>query len=311
MSTPLFSLRFIFRAIALFLIAYGGSIVTSPAAGQSPGPSGYKLAETWKPGGEGRWDYMTVDPEAGRLYIARENRIQVLDTSTGTLVGEVAGLDGPHGVALVPGINRGFATSGNDGKVIVFDLATLKAAAAPISAGGKPDAITYDSKTNRVFAMNGKSHDITIIDPTTAKVIETIPLPGAPEFAVTDGAGRLFVNLEDANETVGLHIEKSNVHDDFNLAPGEHPTGLAIDPVGHHLFAGCANGHMIVLDYAAWKVVADLPIGAHVDATRFDPGTGYRRPSAPARPVQRSICNLPDKSPGTVQLRSGHPPERS
>jgi len=262
------------RAAAL-LCAIAFSARPSLAADQTPGPSGYKLTATWKPGGEGRWDYLTVDPAAGRLYIARENRIQVLDTSTGALVGEVPGINGAHGIALVPGANRGFATSGRDGKVIVFDLATLKPAADPIIAGTKPDAVIYDPKTDRVIVMNGGSDNITVIDPATAKVVGTIPLPGAPEFAATDGAGRLFVNLEDKSQTVAIDAQAMKVQNVWPLAPGQAPTGLAIDPAGHRLFAGCANRHLIVLDDNAGKVVGDLPIGDHVDATRFDPETGY------------------------------------
>jgi len=218
---------------------------------------------------------MALDSAAGRLYVARENRIQVLDTTTGALVGEVPGLNGAHGVALVPRLNRGVATSGRDGKVIVFDLGTLKAAADPITTGSKPDAITYDSKTNRVFAMDGASHDITVIDPAAAKVVGTIPLPGAPEFAVTDGAGGLFVNLEDKSELVAIDTQAMKVEHVWPLAPGEGPTGLAIDVAGHHLFSGCANQKLIVLDYTTGNVVSVLPIGAHVDAAGFDPGDGY------------------------------------
>lgn len=262
-------------AIALCVSAFFAGPVISPAAAQDQKTlDGYKLAATWKPAGEGHWDYMVVDPAAGRLYIARENRIQVLDTSTGALVGEVSGINGAHGVALVPSLNRGFATSGRDGKVIVFDLGTLKPAADPITAGTKPDAITYDPKTNRVFAMNGQSHDITVIDPASAKVTGTIPLPGAPEFAVPDGTGRLFVNIENKSEIVALDAQAMKVQNEWPLAPGEGPTGLSIDVKGHNLFSGCANGKMIVLDYTTGKVVSAIPIGSHVDATAFDTGNG-------------------------------------
>jgi len=263
-----FPSRISLAALCAFALC-GGSLRADP------GPSGYRLAATWKPGGEGRWDYLTLDPAAGRLYIARENRIQVLDTSTGALLGEVPGINGAHGVALVPALSRGFATSGHDGKVIVFDLRTLKAVADPITAGAKPDAITFDPKTNRVFAINGGSDNITVIDPATATVTGTIPLPGAPEFAVPDGAGRLFVNIEDKSQTVAIDAQAMKVTCVWPLAPGQSPTGLSIDAAGHRLFAGCANQHLIVLDGSTGQIVGDLPIGTHVDATRFDPGTGY------------------------------------
>jgi len=248
----------------------------APRAGsETAHSSGYKLDATWKPGGAGRWDYMEEDPAAGRLYIARENRVQVLDTRTGALAGEVPGLNQAHGIALVPTLHRGFATSGSDGKVIAFDLATLQPAAAPITAGTKPDAIVYDPKSNRVFAMNGESHDVTVIDPAAAKAIGEIALPGAPEFAAVDGAGQLFVNIEDKSLVVAIDTAAMKVTQTWPLAPGENPSGLSIDAAGHHLFAGCRNQMLIVLDDATGQVQATLPIGAHVDATRFDSGTGF------------------------------------
>lgn len=265
----------ILRAAALCSLAYCISGSVSGAAEQGGGASGYKLTGVWKPPGEGRWDYLTLDPDNGRLYIARENRIQVLDTSTGAPVGEVTGINGAHGVALAPAARRGFATSGRDGKVIVFDLATLKPAAEPITVGLKPDAITYDPKSNRVFAMDGGSNQITVIDPASATVTGTIPLPGRPEFAVPDGAGHLFVNIEDKSQVVAIDTQDMKVENVWPLAPGEGPTGLAIDVAGHHLFSGCANQHLIVLDDTTGKVVGDLPIAKRVDATQFDPGTGY------------------------------------
>jgi YVTN family beta-propeller protein len=266
---------FSFFRLAGALCAFALYVVPAGSLVAGPGPSGYKLAATWKPGGEGRWDYMTLDPTAGRLYIARENRIQVLDTSSGALVGEVPGLDGAHGVALVTGLGRGFATSGRAGTVIAFDLKTLKPIGPPIPAGIKPDAIAYEPQTNRVFAMNGGSDNITVIDAATARVSGTIPLPGAPEFAVSDWVGHLFVNIEDKSETVEIDAQAMKVAQIWPLAPGERPTGLSIDRSGNHLFAGCANKTLVVLDDMTGKVLAALPIGAHVDATRFDDGYAF------------------------------------
>ena len=240
-----------------------------------PSASGYRLAATWKPGGEGGWDYLTFDPEAHRLYVTRTDRVQVIDGDKGTLVGEVPGLDGGHGVALAPEFSRGFATSGKSGTVIVFDLKTLKAIGEPVAVGKKPDAIIYEPSTKHVFAFNGESEDATVIDAATAKVVATIPLGGGPEFAAADGQGGLFVNLEDQSKTLAIDVRKNTVTERWPLAPGESPSGLTIDPAKHRLFAGCHNEEMAVLDSQSGKVLATPAIGKGVDACAFDPGTGF------------------------------------
>ena len=245
---------------------------SSPA---DPGASGYHLAATWKPGGDGGWDYLVFDPQTRRLYVTRPDRVQVIDGDKGTLLGEVPGLDGGHGVALAPEFNRGFASSGKSGTVIVFDLKILQPIGAPIPVGKKPDAILYEPASKHVFVFNGESKDASVIDAATARVVATVPLGGGPEFAVADGKGGLFVNLEDENETLAIDTQKNVVTQHWSLAPGESPSGLAMDPAKHRLFAGCHNKQMAVLDAESGKVLATPPIGAGVDACAFDPGTGY------------------------------------
>ncbi len=262
-------------ALALCILACCAAGYSPHAAAQTKNPSGYKLAATWKVSGDGSWDYLTVDPAANRLYIARDNRIQVIDTNSGALIGEVPGLNGAHGVALVPGLNRGFATSGKDGKVIAFDLVSLKPVGQPIPAGTKPDAIAYDPRSNHVFAMNGGSNDITVIDPGTGQPVGEIPLPGPPEFAVADGEGDLIVNILGKDEVAVVDTETKKVKSEWSVLPGERPTGIAVDPDGHHIFSGCPNKHLIVLDSQTGNKLADLDIGGGVDSVRFDPGTGY------------------------------------
>lgn len=241
----------------------------------TPGVSGYHLAATWKPGGEGGWDYCTVDPAAHRLYVTRPDRVQVIDTESGKLVGEVPGLDGGHGVALATEFNRGFASSGKSNTVVVFDLATLKPVGEPLSVGKKPDAIIYDPASKHVFAFDGGSDAASVIDAATAKVIATIPLGGGPEFAAADGKGTVYVNLEDKSETLAIDTQKNSVTHRWPLAPGDGPSGLALDAATGRLFAGCHNEQMVVLDAGSGKVLAALPIGKGVDACAFDPGTGF------------------------------------
>lgn len=250
-----------------------GVLAQQPAV--APGLPGYHLEARWKPGGEGAWDYLTLDSQARRLYVARTDRLQVIDTERGAVVREIPGLDGGHGVALAADLDRGFATSGKNDTVIVFDLASLRPFGAPIIVGQKPDAIVYEPLTRHIFVFNGQSNDASVIDASTAAVIGTIPLGGAPEFAVSDGSGAVFVILEDKNEVLAIDAQKNTVVHHWPLAPGAGPTGLALDPIKHRLFAGCRNGQMIVVDARRGERLAALPIGQGVDACAFDPGTGF------------------------------------
>ena len=267
------------RALAGAVVLAGLACLSPAAFAQSPapatGPVNYHLEAKWKPGGEGGWDYLAFDPAAGRLYVTRTDRVQVLDGATGALVGEVPGLDGGHGTALAPELGRGFATSGKSGTVLVFDLGTLKPVGEPVAVGKKPDAILYDPASRHVFAFNGESDDASVIDAATNRVVATIPLGGGPEFAATDDRGTVFVNLEDKSELLAIDVAKNAVTHRWPLAPGESPTGLSLDPVHRRLFSGCHNQRMIVLDADSGAMLAALPIGKGVDATAFDPGLGF------------------------------------
>ncbi len=264
---------------ALILLVISTCLAATAALAQTPtislSDSGYHLAATWKPGGEGGWDYCTVDATAHRLYITRTDRVQVVDTESGKLIGEVLGLDGGHGVALAPDENRGFASSGKSNAVLVFDLQALKPVGEPIPVGKKPDAIIYDPVSKHVFAFDGGSDEASIIDAATAQVVATIPLGGGPEFAAADGKGTLYVNLEDKSETLAIDTQKNTVTHRWPLTPGDGPSGLALDAATGHLFAGCHNEQMVVLDAGSGKVLATPAIGRGVDACAFDPGTGF------------------------------------
>lgn len=246
-------------ALVLLLAAY--------AFAQSSG--GYHVMNKFAVGGEGGWDYLTTDEPSHRLYVTRGTRVMVIDTETGKVVGEIPNTEGVHGVAVAPELNRGFASCGRSGTVKVFDLKTFQSI-ADVKAGRNPDAIIYDPKTKRVFAFNGGSQDATAIDAKTNAVVGTIALGGKPEFAVSDDAGKVFVNIEDKSEIVAFDANKLTVLKRFSIAPGEEPSGLAIDRKHHRLFAGCSNKLMVVADAESGKVVATLPIGSGVDAVAFD-----------------------------------------
>ena len=236
--------------------------------------SGYHLVKTIPVGGEGGWDYLAFDPGAGRLFISRATHVIVLDPASGKTVGDIPDTPGVHGIALAPDLGRGFISNGRAGTVTIFDLKTL-ATIGQAKAGENPDAIVYDSAGKRVFAMNGRSGDATAIDGASGTIAGTIPLGGKPEFAVADGRGRVYANLQDKSQLLALDSRKLEVVARWPLAPCEKPTGLAMDLEHRRLFSGCGNKLMAVLDADSGKVIATLPIGSGVDATRFDPGLQY------------------------------------
>ncbi|MGB8117055.1 MAG: YncE family protein [Candidatus Sulfotelmatobacter sp.] len=247
-------------------------VFTAAAALAADGP-GYRVVKTYKIGGEGGWDYLTADSAARRLYISRSTHVIVLDLDTGKTVGDIADTPGVHGVALAPELGRGFTSNGREGTVSVFDLKTL-VTSGKVKAGENPDAILYDASTKRVFTFNGRSHDSTAIDATNGKVLGTIKLDGKPEFAVSDGKGEIFVNIEDKSELTAIDANKLEVKTSWPLAPCEEPSGLSMDKKNRRLFVGCDNKMMAVVDADSGKVLATPAIGEGVDATRFDEGTG-------------------------------------
>jgi YVTN family beta-propeller protein len=227
-----------------------------------------------KIGGEGFWDYLSVDPAGRRLYVSRGDRIVVIDIDSEKVVGEVAHTPGVHGAAVAHDLGKGFTSNGGDGTVTVFDTKTLEAT-GKIPVGAGPDAIHFDAPSNRVFTFNHGSKDATAIDPVEAKVIGTVALEGVPEAAVSDGSGHVFVNLMDKAEIVEFDARDFRILHRWSLAPGERPTGLAIDPKHRRLFSVCsANQKMMVMDADSGKILAELPIGQGADGAGFDPATG-------------------------------------
>jgi len=240
----------------------------------SAGPSGYHVAKTVKLGGEGGWDYLTVDTKARRVYISRGTHVMVVDADRATVVGDIPNTNGVHGIAIVSDMDKGFTSNGRDGTVTIFDLKTLKALGT-VPAGKNPDAIIYDPTSKRVFAFNGTSKDATAIDAKTGTVAATIPLGGKPEFAVADEKGHVFVNIEDKSEIVELDSNKLVVENRWSIAPGAEPSGLAMDRKHRRLFSVCSNKMMVVVNADSGKVITTLPTGAGTDASGFDPETGF------------------------------------
>lgn len=239
------------------------------------GASGYHLGSTYKLGGDGGWDYLTIDSATRHFYIARGTHVLVIDADSGKPIGDIPDTPGVHGIALAPELGRGFTSNRREGTVTIFDLASLKPI-AKVKAGENPDAIIYDPATKRVFTFNGRSQDSTAIEAASGTVVGTIKLDGKPEFAVSDGKGEVFVNIENKSEMVAIDPEKLQVKATWSLAPGcESPSGLSMDRQNRRLFAGCENQVMAVVNADNGEMVATLPIGKGVDATRFDPGTRF------------------------------------
>lgn len=229
----------------------------------------FHVQYTWHIGGDGWWDYLTAEPAAHRLYIARGNRVQVVDTRTGKLEAEIGGMQGVHGVALDSRGKYGYVSDGMANTVRVFDRKSLKVV-ANIPAEQNPDAIIFDPATSRVFAFNGRSHSATAIDTGSNRVLATIPLPGKPEFAQSDAAGNVYVNMEDKNQIVRIDAHTLKTTATWPIAPCDSPSGLAIDRANHRLFSVCDNNVMVVVDTGDGHVVATPAIGKGPDATRYD-----------------------------------------
>lgn len=247
----------------------------APAAPAEPAAKNhYQVEKTFAIGEDGGWDYVTVDHAANRLYVPRGNRVLVLDAETGKKVGELKDTAGVHGVILATGFGKGFSSNGRANNATVFDLKTL-AVEKTIATGTNPDALLFEPKRGRVYIGNGRSNDVTVIDVAKLEVLGTIAVGGKPEAMVCDADGTVYVNVEDKSEIVRLDAEKLTADQHWSLAPGEEPTGLAIDVANHTLFAACSNETMVVLDAKTGKVLATPKIGKRTDGAMFDAVAGY------------------------------------
>jgi DNA-binding beta-propeller fold protein YncE len=234
---------------------------------------GYHIARTWDLGGDGAWDYIVPAPAQHRVYIGRTNRVMVVDTNDGKLVGEVRGINGAHGTAIADKSGHGFATSGNDQSIVMFDLATFKELAR-IPAAEDADAILYDPPSNRVFSLNGDAHSSTVVDAASGKLVTNIPLGGKPEYGVSAGDGKVYANLTDTSEVVEIDARAASVARRWSTGACKQPVSMAIDTKNHRLFSGCRSGVLAVSDYQSGKTLTTVPIGMGVDGAGYDASTG-------------------------------------
>ena len=248
-------------------------LVAAMASLAAQSSSSYRVTHTYLLGGDGSWDYVVPDPPRHRLFIARQNRVMVVDAENGKLLGEVAGIQGAHGTAVAEATGRGFATSGNDQSVVMFDLTTFQSLGR-IPAAEDADAILFDPPSNRVFTLNGDAHSSTVIDPKAGKAITNISLGGKPEYGASAGDGKVYANLTDTSEVVEIDAAHASVTRRWPTAPCRQPVAMAIDTAHHRLFSGCRSGVLAVSDYQAGKVVVTVPIGAGVDGAGYDSASG-------------------------------------
>jgi DNA-binding beta-propeller fold protein YncE len=233
----------------------------------------YRITHTYTLGGDGGWDYIVPDPPNHRLFIARQNRVMVVDENDGALRGEVTGINGAHGTAVAPATGHGFATSGRDQSVVMFDLKTFQTLGR-IPAAEDADAIIYDPASDRVFTFNGDAHSSTVIDPHAGRLVTNIDLGGKPEYGASAGDGKIYANLTDTSEVVEIDAKQATVSRRWPTAGCRQPVAMAIDTAHRRLFSGCRSGVMAVSDYQAGKVVATAPIGTGVDGAAYDPALG-------------------------------------
>jgi YVTN family beta-propeller protein len=256
---------FAFALLAITLFVYSATAQTG---------SGFHVIKTFHITSAGGWDYLEVSPVSNLLYVSHGIQVNILDKNTGDSVGVIPNTTGVHGIAFAPDLGKGFTSNGRLNNVTVFDLKT-NAILDSIKTGENPDAIMFEPFSKKIITCNGRSHDLSIIDPSNNTVVATVPLDGKPETAVSDANGKVYANIEDKSEISEVDMNTNKVEATWSIAPGESPSGLAIDRKTHRLFAGCDNKLLVVVNADNGKVVARLPIGEGCDGTGFDDGLKY------------------------------------
>jgi YVTN family beta-propeller protein len=258
------------------LVASATILAPSPAvAADGSAVPTYALQDQWKLGGIGGWDYLTLDSSGKRLFLSRADHVDVVDTTTGKVLSTIADTKGVHGIALAEAARRGYTSNGKGDSVTVFDLDTFKVLKEVPVSGHNPDAILYEPKGNHIFTFNGRSKDVTVLDATSLAIVKTIPVPDKPEFAVDDGAGQIFVNIEsEPGKMVVIDSQTLQLKATWELPGCASPSGLALDKTHHRLFSVCDDHVMAVTAAGTGKQVARVKIGEGPDAVGFDPRHG-------------------------------------
>jgi YVTN family beta-propeller protein len=233
--------------------------------------SNYKIINKISIEGDEKWDYIFSDDSSSHLFVSHGSQVVVVDEVTGKVIGKISDLKGVHGIAIAPKLKKGFISTKTDNSVTIFNTETFEVIKKVEMTGTSPDAILFDSFSNKVFVCNGHSNNITVLDPETNEIVSTIALTGNPEYSVTNRKGLIYVNLESSSCIAAINATTYKVENVWPIAPGTEPTGLALDNKTHRLFSVCANKIMIVLDAETGKVLSNLPIGEKVDGAGFDP----------------------------------------
>jgi YVTN family beta-propeller protein len=252
-----------------FLFAFVFGILISSGITSQAQPNG-KIVRKIAVGGDGGWDYITVDGASARIYASHSTEAVVIDSKSGKVIDRIADTKGIHGIALAPELNKGYTSNGKDSSITIFDLKTLKTLQRVQVTGSNPDCILYDGFSKKIYTFNGRSADVTVLDATTLKVVATIKVDGKPEFAATDLNGHIFVNIEDKNSISVIDAKTFKVINRWSIAPGEEPSGLAMDKQTHRLFSVCRNKLMVVIDALSGKIITTLPIGERCDGVAYD-----------------------------------------
>jgi len=283
----------------LLLLAVGGAL----AAG-----SGYKIVRRMPVGGTGNWDGLAIDPDAQRLYVTRGTHVMVVDETSGKLVGDIplANTKNVHHVAIAQDLGKGFTSNGSASTVTIFDLKTLKPISDVKVSGQDPDSIIYDSSTKRVFVFNAKSNNATVLDANNGQVVGTVKLSGAPEQALLDEKGNVFVNIDDKSSLVQFDAKTLAVKSEWSLKPCDGPSALSYDAAHRRFFAAC-DKVMVVVNADTGKVVASPAIGGDPDGNGYDPGTGLLFASCKEGLISIIHQDSPDKysAVGAVTTQSG------
>lgn len=263
--------KLVMRVMRKLMAASAPAFLCGAAATNQP----YQFLTEIPIGGEGGWDILTIDSAASRLYLSHATKVIVVDLRKNAVAGEIGDTPGVHAFVPIPELQRGFSSNGKESKSSVVDLTTLKTT-SKIDTGSNPDAVVYEPRHGEVYVFNHTGNSVTVINAKAATVSVTIQLEGSPEFAAVDEkAGRIYCNIEDKSEVAVIDANKHEVVAHWSLAPGENPSGIALDARHHRLFSGCHNKVMTMLDTESGKVIGTVPIGAGVDGCAFDDSTQF------------------------------------